>query len=606
MKYLLVFLLTLSSFIQAQNVLDLDENIGEYNLNKFASYYRDTLDFDTPSEIPSDSWKKLNKVPHFTHNNAIQWLSYNVKNNYNKDIDRVLYIPYHFIKAIDVFVSYNDEPPFLLRQQGTSRSFDDKDYVSISYPIKVNLRANSTTRIFIKYDNLFRPLRATVYLMDNRAIMKSISYSDKIIWLWHGPYAIAFIISLILFLYLRNNFFFYYMLFNMGMGLFIGSHIGDYFLFFDVDSLDYILVLDYLGAMIINLSFPIYLNSLTPIKNRNKLVWRVLFAFIYLMPVLLIILLIPQVRYSSFMMFVHYYYMILSSVSFIVILYMLINNVRHKDKNAKLVFTIYGLYILAGFADILLPNMGLVKDSTFVYNYLLLGSFFEIFSFMILMGKESFSIYKDRESLLEKQKWHQKEMMQKIFEGQEKERNKIGRDLHDLIGANMSIIKNKIDKTDVDLTYTVNNTIDSVRKMSHGLTIPTVKEDEFVNEIKQLGHLFSNNSMKVNVLFHDWPTELKEETTTHIFRIIQELLQNASKHSKATYVYLQFIGETINDISIIYEDNGVGFNYNKISFQGMGLVNIRNRVQLLNGNLQVDSKENGRGTTVIIEVKINK
>jgi signal transduction histidine kinase len=60
-----------------------------------------------------------------------------------------------------------------------------------------------------------------------------------------------------------------------------------------------------------------------------------------------------------------------------------------------------------------------------------------------------------------------------------------------------------------------------------------------------------------------------------------------------------------NKISLIYEDDGIGFDSSK-NRKGLGLNNIKNRVQLINGTLNIDSKNNRKGTTVIVEVLLDK
>ena len=80
------------------------------------------------------------------------------------------------------------------------------------------------------------------------------------------------------------------------------------------------------------------------------------------------------------------------------------------------------------------------------------------------------------------------------------------------------------------------------------------------------------------------------------------MLQNAAKHSGAKNVYLQFIGENNGAFSLVYEDDGKGFDYLNRK-KGLGLKNIENRVTLINGSFQIDTSEKGKGTIVVIEAK---
>ncbi|GGG41789.1 hypothetical protein GCM10011414_09130 [Croceivirga lutea] len=90
-----------------------------------------------------------------------------------------------------------------------------------------------------------------------------------------------------------------------------------------------------------------------------------------------------------------------------------------------------------------------------------------------------------------------------------------------------------------------------------------------------------------------------------IFRVIQELINNAVKHAKATEVLIQFIREG-NTIDITVEDNGVGMSKEVLEKEqkGMGLSNLKTRIAYLKGELDFHSIKN-EGTTVNIHLNIN-
>ena len=84
---------------------------------------------------------------------------------------------------------------------------------------------------------------------------------------------------------------------------------------------------------------------------------------------------------------------------------------------------------------------------------------------------------------------------------------------------------------------------------------------------------------------------------------MQELLNNAVKHSKAKSIYIQFIINDENKLTLIYEDDGIGFDYDKAyKKDGLGLINIENRLKLIKANIFYDTKANNKGTTIIIEI----
>jgi len=285
----------------------------------------------------------------------------------------------------------------------------------------------------------------------------------------------------------------------------------------------------------------------------------------------------------------------------------LLNAAIHKKKNARLLLAIYTVYVAIFWATNSLPNLGITKDGLVnVYAILLISSIMEILTFLVLVARETFLIYRERTQLLQLRKNHQKNLLLATVESQERERNKVGRELHDMVGANMAVIKQKIDKTNVELRDILHQTIDIIRNLSHGLITPQLKNEDFADEISELCILSSTDELQVQCFFYNWEDYYAdEETTTHLYRIVQELLQNAIKHSKSSRAYFQFSVEK-DKLTLMYDDNGVGFQHNSKSHRGIGLMNIENRVKLLKGEIHFDHNGSDEGTSIFMDFPIQK
>lgn len=602
-KVILVLLLLNASLAYTFDVLTIDKDTQQLNLKNFCYHFKDSTNNLKVSDILNIDWEKLEMNPIFAFNKSVHWLRYEINNPYNYEIERVLYFPYNPIHEIDVF-TVHDSVVETICKLGTKRPYSDKQYKSTGYPILIKFKPQQKLIVLVCLKHLYRPLRATTYLLTNKQTTKIIQQDEKLIWFWRGIFFFALIGSFVLYWYLKQKLFLYYFLLNLGVGLFIASQMGDYFLFFNIDKTDIIVSIDFAGTILINLFLPLFLNALVPVKKRNKFIWKWMYRLIYLMFVFYVLTLFPALRETVVLYYSHLYLMIVSTLVFILQPILLIKSIANKDKYARSLFVIYSIYVFAAFFDVIIPNLGFLSDSPHVNNNVMLASIFEIFSFMLVMGKESVDVYKERQSLLLKQQLHQKEMIISMVKGQEEERNRVGRELHDLIGANMAIIKQQIGKENDGLYRIVSQTIESVRNLSHGMITPMVDKEEFVDEIKELCFLFSTNKLKVHSFFHRWPQIDNQEITTHLYRVVQELLQNAFKHSGASNVYFQFIGEDEKQLSIIYEDDGIGFDSLNVKGKGLGLRNIESRVVLLNGVLQIDSSENGKGCTIVIELNL--
>lgn len=195
---------------------------------------------------------------------------------------------------------------------------------------------------------------------------------------------------------------------------------------------------------------------------------------------------------------------------------------------------------------------------------------------------------------------------------QEVERQRFSRELHDGLGANLSLLKMylsafgnprvPIAELKERSEKLLAGSMDEIRRLIHDMHPRNLDELGLagaVNEITNLVNLA--NRIKVSFQHRDLPDHLSETIEINIFRIIQELLQNAVKHSQAENVWLTLTCHR-SRLSMTYRDDGKGFDPGKINF-GNGLLNIRNRVSLLKGEVIVTSLEH-QGTRVEIEINI--
>ncbi|MBW1298478.1 tetratricopeptide repeat-containing sensor histidine kinase [Aquimarina litoralis] len=197
------------------------------------------------------------------------------------------------------------------------------------------------------------------------------------------------------------------------------------------------------------------------------------------------------------------------------------------------------------------------------------------------------------------------------IEGQDRERKRIAQQLHDSVGGNLSSIKLQLDSIQKEKTL-YNKVIDQiddtymlVREISHNLVPKKFSQNPFTNLIKEyLKNVQSSSDL--TIIFNPYPedklNQIEQEIQVELFNIIQELLTNVLKHAKASNITIQ-LDHLTNEIKLIFEDNGLGFNQD-VETEGIGLSNIKNRLQNFNGKLFIDSKPN-RGTIINIDIPIS-
>jgi signal transduction histidine kinase/streptogramin lyase len=232
-----------------------------------------------------------------------------------------------------------------------------------------------------------------------------------------------------------------------------------------------------------------------------------------------------------------------------------------------------------------------------------------------------FAAYRRRVTRLEQARALEQEFSRRLMESQEQERQRLAAELHDSVGQSLLVIKNravmalehsanqKLTEQITELSNVATHALRDVRGMAQDLRPFQLDELGLTKAILAMTRRLADSS---NIQFHadipDLNGELPKDSEIHFYRIIQELLTNTVKHSKATKANLT-VRKAGPILRALIQDNGCGFDASgsgpESSVQsGFGLRSIRERVRALNGRLQLDSRA-GEGTSVTIEVPTN-
>lgn len=194
------------------------------------------------------------------------------------------------------------------------------------------------------------------------------------------------------------------------------------------------------------------------------------------------------------------------------------------------------------------------------------------------------------------------------LEAQESERNRIARDLHDGVGSLMSgisaQIENLIAREPENALYPpikqmVRDTAAELRRTSYELMPANLLRMGLEPAIRDLClNLIVKNGIKPNFEMDADLARLTPEQQLIVYRIVQELFHNIVKHAKAKHILIQFTNYE-DQVTMVIEDDGAGFDMSDKTKQGIGLTSIKSRVDLLSGFLDIASKP-GEGTTVTI------
>ncbi len=201
-----------------------------------------------------------------------------------------------------------------------------------------------------------------------------------------------------------------------------------------------------------------------------------------------------------------------------------------------------------------------------------------------------------------------------LITGEEVERKRLARDLHDGLGSMLSGLKIHINKLSDEnirnsnikkIENQLDNSIKELRQIAQNLMPESLLKLGLETALRDLCIKLSDEKTLVEYQFYANANEISESKQIIIYRIVQELLNNAFKYAKASEILVS-INQNENILYLTLEDNGKGFDAkNASSFNGMGLKNIKNRVDFLKGKLEIESEIN-KGTVFNIELKINE
>jgi two-component system NarL family sensor kinase len=270
-----------------------------------------------------------------------------------------------------------------------------------------------------------------------------------------------------------------------------------------------------------------------------------------------------------------------------------------------------------------IQNLSIRQKSTL--NYFLIASL----AGLLIIGVLGFLNFRNRHLLarrevelrqrqiIELEKDRQLVAVDSMLKGQEDERSRMAKDLHDGLGGLLSGVKFSLRNMKDNLIITPDNmavfersldmldtSIKELRRVAHNLMPETLTKFGLDESLKgYCSTINSTNLLTVTYQSLGMEPRLDGSVEIIVFRIVQELLNNILKHASATTAFVQMIREE-KRLNVVVEDNGKGFNTSLTeNSSGAGWTNIRSRVDYLKGQLDIHS-EAGKGTLVNIEFNI--
>jgi|GEM_PF-3252434 len=205
-----------------------------------------------------------------------------------------------------------------------------------------------------------------------------------------------------------------------------------------------------------------------------------------------------------------------------------------------------------------------------------------------------------------------------MLDGQEQERERVGKELHDHVGHLLGAIKHQLGELEEQVadvkgaqttqyrkvTGLLDNAAGELRRISHDMAAATLNRfglDKALHDLRDTLHINGRLQVELNTFGLDQGTSLERGVEIAVYRIVQEAVSNVLKHAKATELSIA-VTHAPGRLSVVVSDNGTGYDTGTTT-SGVGLANIRSRAAALGAQVQIDSAP-GTGTTVSVECPV--
>lgn len=530
------------------------------------------------------------------------WATFNLKNASTSPIHYMLEVSNPQIDCLQVY-TFSKDKISTWALTGDAFPFQRRLVKHRNFILPITLQPDEHKSVLLKIEKRNSSLNFPVFLW-NEADYHHKDYVENLGYgLYAGLILLCALYSLLIFTFLRGPIYLWYFLWIVSSGAFVFTALGfsHQFLYphaHDLNSIFRIIV------EVVNLvAFLQFSQKFLRMEEYTPVVSKIIHGITVFIVAISIPLPFKPAVYFEYSHLLLPFLNGITILSLVIIIYSSVASYKSQRTIILYYFSAFTALIVGGMF-VLAIEFGVVAAEQVPVNPFMVGSVLEFLIFSVGLTYQVKKIYDERNLLSFKFAQQQKELLKAYVDGVERERERISRELHDDIGSRLSTLKRFFTgKTDNAVTHQVQEQIeilyDDVRNMSHQLMPASLKISGLKNKVFELAaELENRNHIQVDIQFYDFPENLSDEMTVHIYRILQEAFTNISKHAQATVVDLQFFGHE-DELVITIEDNGKGFSNSE--GPGIGLQNMQARSESIQGSIEINSYP-GRGTQVLLRI----
>ncbi len=523
---------------------------------------------------------------------------------------RYLLIRNPHINYLSVWLLKNDSLVYSFKPTGDRYPFTSRPVRFSDFLFPLPADSLQQYSMVVMADKRNELVRLPLYFLSEKGLLNYTRNKDSWAGMFIGIGIFLFLFNFFLFINMRERLYVYYGLYTLLGFLYIFSDMGFTFMFLFPD---YPLFADFTRPISVSLATPVYILFGMSLMDTKKHFPKI-YGWMKRILVIYILMLVTSLALASNTGPIRVF---LSGLSYVVLNFLMICNlaIGWKSFRKNIPYAIY--FIIASCILIVLVLLftlylsGHIPD-TFINRNLMRIAIASEISILTLMLAHRFKNYKiSSEQLLRRVNEQQEQIFRSVTDYQEKELQRLSSLLHDSVGARLSALRLNLESRGKDtereeliknLTASIQEISHEVRSYSHDLSPSLLQQKGLETALSLfLKNLKQDNRIQFQFEMIGEGDRLPFRYELLLYNLVQELIHNIIKHARASEVIIQLLREE-QVVSLYVEDNGKGFEPDKIK-EGLGLIQIKQLVKFVNGNLQIDTSD-GNGCRVSIEFMI--
>ena len=582
-------------------------NQGKLNISKHVEIYASDkkVNFNQVINLPFNHWQQ-NRNPNTINlkiSDSTYWFKFSIANNSNAN-KYFLKITNKGINHLELY-SITKFSIKHLGKTGDYYPFDQRPYISnhFIYPIEIN---RGDTSIFYLYcDKKNENLNTALFIYAEKELLHDVNKTSIYMGVILGILLLAFIINLFLVYIFKDKLTLWYSVYIIAVINMIMSFEGFDFEFIYPGHPIYASVSRYISSLS-TLALMIHVMQLFVKQKKDNSKYFHAAIVIKWLNVMVIPITIIIYQWFPFLITkkIHFYTFITIQITgILIILFSTLEKTIQKYKPATFYFIATFMLLVMGILSHMVET-GVINFSIETISPIQWSFVAEIIIISIGILYRYQLLRKENQQLFDQLSFEKINNLKEIVDTQKFEQKRIAEDLHDLLGGQLAALKLKIASLSGDQKHKAENLIDDIsentRNIAHNMNLVEFNDN-------MLATIFNNYLTQLNkdqsTVFQFSQTgdayNFNKETELNIYLVLMEIITNILKHAQASEATVQFFFNEDN-FEIIVEDNGVGIL--EKNNPGMGIKNIKKRIQKINGKINIDSIPGN--TTIIIIIPI--